>query len=312
MPPAAIAAAAVGGAVIGGVAGSQKDVVETERRRLLGAPSDLEKLGLQVQQEELGTLRDFVSQGPSGDDLQASLTAQRGLAARFGELSETGLLPTSQDITRTSGIAQQIFAPEQTALEQFFRRQETEAQRTSARLGRPVNDPILQSKLRTGFLEQQALLGARTGSFAAQLALQQPQQRLSLQQAQASVLGGLASQALQNRQTLLGLGQQIANSERNFRLQSAPEIGRQTSGGGLKGGLLGGLSGAATLGGAAAGFGGGGGGLPLPGFGGGQQSPVATPPIAPLPSPNLPLSQQVGLFQPNLGVTFGQSSPFLR
>ena len=93
------------------------------------------------------------------------------------------------------------------------------------------------------------LLQGRQGSAAQQLALQLPGQRLGFASQRANVLGQLGSQAFQNRSSLASLGNQITNSERNFRLQTATRFNNRTQEGSLGQGLLGAVAaGGKTLG----------------------------------------------------------------
>ena len=94
---------------------------------------------------------------------------------------------------------------------------------------------------------QFGMLGAQQGSYASQLALALPQQRLGLQAQGAQIQDALATQALQNRATLLGLGSQIQQSERNNQLATSDHWGKQQEGGGF-GGFLSGAVGGATAG----------------------------------------------------------------
>jgi hypothetical protein len=79
-----------------------------------------------------------------------------------------------------------------------------------------------------------------------------PQRQLSLASTLADVRGGLASQALANRQTLFGLGQQALKAERQFRLSSASQTQTTSSNPGLLS-TIGGIG--AAVGGMATGVG---------------------------------------------------------
>ena len=106
---------------------------------------------------------------------------------------------------------------------------------------------------------EQALLGAEQTGYAAQFAMQLPGQRLRYAGQQADVYNALAAQAQQNRLTLLGVGQNVLNSERQFRLSTGQQWSTgnqsQVSGGGLKGALTGALGGAGAGMGIASGIG---------------------------------------------------------
>ena len=240
------------GGILGAIGGGQPDEKkEVETSRLILDPSSgLERgaqnlIGTQIDQLD----RLVRQQGPGASDVGAAVAAQRQLADQFRLASEGGGLPSSADITQTAGIARQIFEPEQVALRQRFRGAEEAAGREAARLGRSTTDPILQAKLRRGQLEEEERLAAAQRSFGTQLALQQPERRLGFAQQRAGILGGLATQALQNRQALFALGQQASGAERAFRLNTATrEVTRtKSSGGGLGGGISGFLAGAGKI-----------------------------------------------------------------
>lgn len=181
-------------------------------------------------------------------DIAGARGAQTGLAQMLEGYSKTGGLPSEQDITGANQVAQNLYNPQRVALQQSFTEQNTEAQRLAARLGRDVNDPILQAKLRTGFMNQQAGLEAGQGAFAQQFALQQPERRLGYAGQRADILGGLATQAFQNRAAIMGLGSNLFNTERQFRANTAERYGtnQQQSGGGLGGAITGAIGGAGS------------------------------------------------------------------
>lgn len=193
--------------------------------------------------EELDSL---VQKGPGERDVTAGLDAQRGLADMLGEMSKTGGLPGQQDIEQANTLAGGLFNARRTALDQSFTDQSTEANRLAARLGRSTNDPILQAKLRTGFMRQKDLLQAEQSDYGNQLALSLPNQRLSYASGRADVLGGLASQAFQNRAAILSMGSQLGGAERQFRIATGTQVGKgeQKSGGGVAGAISGGIAGA--------------------------------------------------------------------
>jgi hypothetical protein len=190
-------------------------------------------------------LAGFVAKGPGEADITAGLDAQRGLAGMLEELRKSGGLPGQEDINQANTTAGGLFNARRTALSQSFQDQNTEAERLAARLGRSTNDPILQAKLRTGFMRQQDSLQAEQSDYANQLALSLPNQRLNYASSRADVLGGLASQAFQNRAAILSLGSQLGGAERAWRAQSGTQVsnGSQSSGGGLAGALTGGIAG---------------------------------------------------------------------
>jgi hypothetical protein len=114
-------------------------------------------------------------------------------------------------------------------------------------MGRSLNDPILAAKLAQEQTRQGAMLEANQGSFAQQFALAQPDRRLGYANQRANILGGLATQAMSNRQALAAMGEGILQREREFRLATANRSGTNTntSGGGVAGGIGGALAGGA-------------------------------------------------------------------
>ncbi len=220
--------------------------------------SDLQKKIEEIQQNpdsystdggalgrQFSDLQSMLAQGPVASDYRDAVKSQQHLAGLFGEYAANGGLPSEIDVQQSNRVANNLYESRQTQLNQMFQDQNTEAERLAARLGRPVNDPILQAKLRTGFIRQQDLLNSEKTGTAQQLALQLPGQRLNLAGQQTNILSALANQALQNRQYLLGLGNSLAGQERGFRLQTSEQYSNatQSSGGGLGGALAGGLSG---------------------------------------------------------------------
>jgi hypothetical protein len=155
-------------------------------------------------------------------------------------------MPGQQDMATANQFATQMFAPQQMALQQSFVDQGIQNNQLAARLGRPGNDPILAAKLADSQTRQMGMLNAQQGQWAQQYAMDLPMQRLGFQQQMAQVQGGLASQALANRQALLSVGQNIQGAERNFRMGTATHFGNSSSGGGLKGAITGGIAGASS------------------------------------------------------------------
>lgn len=260
-------ALALGGlsSLFGGIAGGTED---RSRRQLLLQPQGAFETRLRgIQGSLFDEIQGLLTAGPGAEAVTQATGAQRDLAERLRLLSETGGLPSQADITAGQQTAAQFFAPQQTALEQLFGRQETETSRLAARLGRPVSDPILRAKLAESQGQQQSLLSAQQGASAQQFALGLGQTRIAAATQRAGVLSGLSQQAFQNRFNVLGLGTNLAQQEREFRLRSAGE--ERTSGGGFGGvaqGILGGIGFAGNVvgGGARAG---------IFNFGQGQQQP---------------------------------------
>lgn len=247
MPPIALLGAGLGAAA--GAFGDKKTTTKD-----LGAASGLEKFSEGLSQKQLEELQGLVGAGAGAGDVTAGAQSQRDLGALLQQMQQAGGLPGQEDIRASQGFAGQIFDPQRVAMQQSFGQQQIQANQLAAQLGRSVDDPIIRAKLAQSQTQQQALLQSEQGSFAAQLALQQPDRRLGFAQQRAQVLGGLGEQAFNNRITLQQLGQNALSQQQSFRLGSAGTT--ESSGGGFGGalkGLIGGIGAGAS---AAGGFGG--------------------------------------------------------
>lgn len=248
------AIAGIAGGLLGALAGGQadkgrqrtfQDVHLKDIKELNKGRSDLEAAADTSQLDQFNQLQALLSQGPGQAEVTAGLQSQNDLAALIQSTLAQGGLPNQTQVGQAQTFASQIFDPQRVALQQSFQDQDIAYQRLAARLGRSGADPVLRNKLAQEQTRQLSLLNSQQGAFAAEQAMSQPQRQLQLAEALAQVRGGLASQALQNRQTLLGLGNQLAASERQYRLSA---VGRSsdtttTSGGGLGGAISGGLAG---------------------------------------------------------------------
>jgi hypothetical protein len=218
--------------------------------------SGLEAAGDTASMDQFNQLMSLVNAGPGASAVTAGLGATNDYASLLQSTLANGGVANASQIGQANQFASQIFAPQQTALNQQFYDQGIQSQRMAAKLGRPGNDPILANKLAQEKTRQQGMLNSQQGSFAAQYADQLPGRQLDLSSSLMNVRNGLATQAFQNRQTLLTLGQQLTNSERNYRLQSAGKTtdsqSTQTSGGGLAGAISGGLAGFGSFAGSTA------------------------------------------------------------
>lgn len=264
-----IAAIAGAGALLGGLAGGQGNQSSQTVQRNLAPESELEKRGGAVALSQLNDLERLMGAGPGMQDVQAGLTSQRDLASLLQQFSQGGFMPGQQDITQANQLAQQLFQGQQVGLNQAFDTQRQQASRNAARMGRSAIDPVLQNQLMQGQARQQQQLNADIGSYSTQYALSIPQQRLQATQQLAQVQSGLATQAMANRQALLGLGSQLRGQEQNFRAGTATTTQTSNSGGGFGGFMAGALGGAATGLGAAQAFSG-------MGFGGGAAAAPKT------------------------------------
>lgn len=254
----------------------------------LGKESDLEKQATGDISGSYNLLKDFLGAGPGIDAINQSNTDQNSFINLLRNINSTGGMPSADDLSQANRYADQIFAPQTTALNQSFDQQNQEAAKLAARLNRPINDPVIQAKLRQEQMRQQSMIDANRTAFTAQEARNQPFQRLQLQGQLAEAQGSLASQAMSNRMQLLNLGNALQSQERNWRLQTAQRYGDSTnsqhSGGGILGGIgaLTGVAGSvAGVAGSITGMGGGGGNSiagaqasPGVSFGGMQSAPA--------------------------------------
>ncbi len=257
--------AAIGGAALGAIAGGMQD--KSGGSQVSGirvAPeTQLEQFAGKDLLERLKQLGSIVDQGPGAQDQTQALTDVRSLADMLRGFSTGGANPTQADITQSNTLFDALYSP-------AFRQQEQQAARLAAQLGRPVNDPIIQARLRSEQANQR-------GAFVAQQSFNAPRERLGFAQQLANVSGGLASQALANRQMLLSQGSQLREQDRQYRINTGERYGsfEQYSGGGLKGALTGAIGGAGAglqaasmfsqMGGMAAGAGAGAGALDVAG-----------------------------------------------
>lgn len=242
-------AAALGGGIAGAIPKTSKSSVQVD------PAGEREKSAFGIQDSMFTEMRGLSGLGPGAQDVTNSVDATRDFAGLLDQYSQSGGMPQQGDINAASGFASQVFDPQRTALQQSFVQQNTDMERLSARLGRPVNDPILQAKLRTGFMNQEAMLNSQQGAFGAQTAMQSAGNRVNYASQRANVLGSLATQAFQNRAALLQTGAAIGEAERNFRVQTATRTNE--SGGGFGGaieGLMGGLGAAGKMFGAGGAF----------------------------------------------------------
>jgi hypothetical protein len=236
--------------ILGGIAGSQQDVTTAGSTSgiNLGPQTALESEAQGITQDNLNFLKDYANRGPGGADVTAGYNATKELAELFAKYSKNGGLPLASDITTSNNLASNLFGAQRLGLQQNFMDQETAAQRQAALMGRDMNDPILRAKLAQEQTRQSAMLGAEQNSWAQNFALNLPGQRLGIEGQRVNILQGLASQAMANRQALVGLGSQLQTQERNFRLATGTRWGTQQmmSGGGFKGAVSGAMAGAAT------------------------------------------------------------------
>lgn len=200
-----------------GLFGSQSTTLTPTGQTQLGSDAG------RIQNDQLLQMEEAVNRGPGQQDITTGYNATKSFADMLNQYSQSGGLPTGADMATGNQYAQSMFAPQQLALQQSFTQQNTDMQRMAAQLGRSADDPILQNKLRTGFMNQQGILNADQSAYGNQLAMALPGQRLNYAQQRTSVLGNLATQAMQNRSALLGIGNQMQGAERQFRIQTGTQ-----------------------------------------------------------------------------------------
>ncbi len=208
--------------------------------------SGLENQAYNQQVSSFADLSKLVGNGPGGQEVTANNQFQFQYGNQLQGLLNKAANPNQQENFAT---AQQYFAPQQTALNQQFQQQGIESNRLAARLGRAGNDPVLNNKLAQEKTRQQTMLNSEIGAFGQQLPAFQANQIMGIGNQLSNLRQGLATQAMNNRQTLLSMGNQLASSERNYRLQTADRFGSNSStgstqsGGGLGGAITGGIAG---------------------------------------------------------------------
>lgn len=238
-------AAGLGGALLGGILGGQKEEETSVKTLNVKGETRQETEARKLAEEQLKSLRDLITQqGPGAQDIQAGYQSQVDFANQLQQMAQRGLLPTEADTFYANRTAGQLLAPQQVQLQQSLEDERTRVARLAGQMGRVQGDPILQAKLAQARLQGEAQLGAQQQALATNIAMQLPGQRLGLMEQAAGIRSGLASQALQNRQTLLNLGTGIQSQLQNFRLGSAGSTVTTQSGGGLVGALTGAIGGA--------------------------------------------------------------------
>lgn len=232
-----------------GTHGDLRPQIDELRKRKESLQRSQSTGALQTQYQGLS---DLVNSGPGQQDVTAGLESNRSLAEMLRQYAqEGGNLPTAGDISSSNRITDQLFQAQQLGLQQAFQDQSVEANRRAALQGRSLNDPMLAAKLAIEQTRQQNMFGAQKGAFATNFALQQPGQRLGFMTQRNDLMSGLASQAMSNRQALLGIGSSLQANERNWRNSQGVTTGTQTE----SPGALGIMSGILSAGGAAFGIG---------------------------------------------------------
>ena len=247
----------IAGGVMGGMIGgspngesSQQSQVQDLNLRDINAlnvgRSNLEASATSASEGLFSSLNQLTAAGPGMSDVQAGLSAQQGYGNVLQQQLSQGGLPSQAQIGAGQQYAQSIFAPQQVMLQQQFNQERVNQQRLAARLGRRTNDPVLANKMAFSQGQLQQQLQAQQGAFASQTAMSLPEKQAAMAERLAQVRGGLATQALQNRTSLLTMGQQLAASERQYRIATARHkatSSKKGSSGGGEGGMLSGVMG---------------------------------------------------------------------
>lgn len=243
------AAIAIGaGALIGGVAGAIPKTSSSSNTSgvNLNPDSALQTQSGNTVSQGLTDLTADVNAGPGTQDVANGSQASRDLGDLLKQYQNGGNMPTASDFSMGSNLATRAFAPQQTAMNQNFELQRQQFSQQASMMGRSSLDPVMRNKMNVDQTNQNAMLQSQMGAFGNNFAMNQPGQRLNFASQRANVLGGLASQAMSNRQALVGLGSNIQAGERNYQLATSQHYsnGSTTSGGGVGGALSGALGGA--------------------------------------------------------------------
>lgn len=227
-----LAAVFGGPAALGALSGSQKDV-QTQNYSVNAQLSGLGQQASGVTSDALNQLLQLIH-----SQAAANGTGPEQYAQMLQQYIQSGGLPNQDQIGQANQYAQNIFAPQQAALNNTFTQAQVNNNRTAATQGRSINDPVLAAKLAQYQGQQQNVLSGQQTALGSQLALNLPQQQLGFAKA-------LSDQAFQNQSSLASLGGNILNSQQNYALGTAPRTATASGGGGIKGafsGLLGGLT----------------------------------------------------------------------
>jgi hypothetical protein len=246
-----VAVGVVGASVVAGaVAGSMGDHSSSQYTSGIdtGPMSAMGTQGQDMWTNSATQLGDIVNAGPGKQDASNAYKSNQDLASLLQQYSQGGYMPNGTDINNANSLSSQLFAPQQAALNNSFTQATTDANRQAALMGRSPNDPVLAAKLAQYKGQQQGVLSAQQGAYAAQYANAMPQMRLGYAQQSSQVLNGLATQAMANRQALAGMGSNMLANQQNWMLNTGTRWsnGSQDSGGGVKGAIEGGLAGAGS------------------------------------------------------------------
>jgi hypothetical protein len=212
---------AIVGAVAGGVAGSQGTSNSTSTSVNLANASALQNQANNNVSGDYTSLENDVNAGPGQQDVTNYMNNSTSLAAMLGQYAQSGGMPTSSDFSQGNSLASQAFQGQQTALSQSFQQQMQQANGQAAMMGRSGTDPTLMGTLGQSQMLQRQQLMANQGSYANQLAMQLPGQRLQYagQQYQLGQSGNTSTQstpggfrgALLGAMSGAGAGMQVAS-----------------------------------------------------------------------------------------------------
>jgi hypothetical protein len=211
------AALMIGGALLGAAAGAQGSKGKSETSSMNLAPeSELERLARLQQEQGFGDLNRI-----QHEDFGRANQASQSYGNMLQDYQKSGGIPTSADLSQGRSFAEQMTAPQQAQID-LSMRQSTEAMREQSGLsGRGPNDFAFNTRLAGQRSDLMSQLGAQQSAMGSQYAQQISQNRLGYAGQFADLQQGLASQAMQNRMAIMGLGSQIQNAGRNFRTNTA-------------------------------------------------------------------------------------------
>lgn len=236
-----ISLATAGLGAVGAAAGKPSSSSQT--RDLMPA-SALEQQGGAAAGAGLDQFGQMVGAGPGQTDVTAGSQSSRDLASMLQKYSQGGNVPTQGDINTGNQFASREFQAQRVGIQQNFTDAQQQYAQQAALQGRNTLDPVFRNKQNVENQRQLQMLGAQQGQAANQFAMQQPEQRLNYAGQRANVLGGLASQAMSNRQALFNMGNQLQTGQQNFRVNAAGGSTRSSQGGGAGAGFAGALAGA--------------------------------------------------------------------
>lgn len=215
-------AAIVGSALIGAMANRDSGSASSSgyQNINLGQASAAETGGGLAAYDVLKQLQQYANLGPGQEAITGAYGAQNDLARMLQQYYQQGFAPSQADFQ----TAKTQLAPQYEALRQSQQQAQNQFRETAATTGRGPLDFAFQNKLNQNFANQNLMLGAQQS----QLASQNSAQRLGFAQDYANLKQGLATQAMQNRLAIAGLGQQIQQTGMNFRLGAAGTSGYQS------------------------------------------------------------------------------------